>query len=155
MVQCVRFHYPIIKRENIMVWYKALFGLQGRLNRKGFWIGVGINFLFLFVIANFIIEIKLLTTLTIAPLLISLYSLVTIIIKRLHDRNRSGKAAFILMVPILCYLTALGADGRMAWGLGVAMPVFITTVLLLEWGCFKSFPDENEYGKKGLSFKFK
>ncbi|PID51346.1 MAG: hypothetical protein CR960_01300 [Pasteurellales bacterium] len=138
-----------------MIWYKALFGIQGRLNRKGFWIGFGINFLFLAITANFIIKTNILTTLTISPLLISLYSLVAIIIKRLHDRNRSGKSAFILLVPIVCYLTSLGTEGKMAWGLGVVMPVFIATVLLLEWGCFKSYPEENEYGEKGLSFKLK
>ncbi|MBR0573392.1 MULTISPECIES: DUF805 domain-containing protein [Pasteurellaceae] len=138
-----------------MIWYKALFSFQGRLNRKGFWIGVGLNFLFLLIMANFIIEIETLTTLTVLPLFVSMYSFIAIIIKRLHDRNRSAKALFILVVPILCYFTSFGAQGKMAWALGVVMPVFISTTLLLEWGCFKSFPDANEYGEQGLSITFK
>ncbi|MBD4935850.1 DUF805 domain-containing protein, partial [Xanthomonas citri pv. citri] len=36
-----------------MIWYKALFSFQGRLNRQGFWIGFAINFIFLFMVANF------------------------------------------------------------------------------------------------------
>ncbi|MBS9783253.1 MAG: DUF805 domain-containing protein [Pasteurella sp.] len=138
-----------------MIWYKALFSFEGRLNRQGFWIGFGLNFIFLFVMANVIIGTKVLTTLTVLPLLISLYSLIAIIIKRLHDRNRSAKEIGIIFVPILCYVASSATEGKMAWALGVVMPVFICTVLLLEWGCFKSFPEPNQYGEQGLSFKLK
>lgn len=138
-----------------MIWYKALFSLQGRLNRQGFWIGVGINFAFLFIFANLLGDLTALNVISIVPLLISAYSLVAIIIKRLHDRNRSSKAIAMLLVPVLCYFASLSAQGKMAWILGVTMPLFIGTILFLEWGCFKSYSETNQYGEKGLSFKFK
>lgn len=138
-----------------MVWYHALFSFQGRLNRQGFWIGIAVNFLFLFAIANFIVDLTAYTILSLTPFFISLYSLISIIIKRLHDRNRSGWAVLMIFVPIACYAFSLGSSGTIAWLLGLFMPMFIGTVLLLEWGFFQSFPKPNRYGEKGLSFSFK
>ncbi|MDP8079340.1 DUF805 domain-containing protein [Phocoenobacter skyensis] len=134
-----------------MIWYHALFSLQGRLNRQGFWIGIGLNFAFLLIVANLLGDFSTMPLIGFAPLLISLYSIITVIIKRLHDRNRSAKSISILLVPVLCYFASLTTEGKMAWALGVVMPVFIATTLLLEWGCFKSFPESNEYGEQGLS----
>lgn len=138
-----------------MAWYHALFSFQGRLNRKGFWAGVGINFLFLFLFANFVRNPTTFSWITILPLLLCGYSLSAIIVKRLHDRNRSGKALLIVLVPLICYGTSLSATGTMAWLLGIFMPLFIGTMLLLEWGVFAGIPTENVYGNRGLPLKFK
>ncbi|MGX2973509.1 DUF805 domain-containing protein [Ursidibacter arcticus] len=138
-----------------MRWYTALFSFQGRLNRQGFWIGFGINFAFLFIFANFILNPTAFSWISILPLLLSAYSLAAVITKRLHDRNRSGKALLMVLVPILCYLCSLGTDGTMAWLLGIFMPVFIGTMLLLEWGVFAGNPEANQYGNKGQSVRFK
>lgn len=138
-----------------MAWYHALFSFQGRLNRQGFWAGFGINFLFLFLFANFVRNPTAFSWISVLPLLISGYSLSAVIVKRLHDRNRSGKALLIVLVPLICYATSLGATGTMAWLLGIFMPLFIGTMLLLEWGVFAGVPCENRYGKQGLSMKFK
>lgn len=138
-----------------MAWYHALFSFQGRLNRKGFWIGFGINFIFLFVFANFVLNPTAFSWISILPLLLSAYSLAAVIVKRLHDRNRSGKALLMVVVPVLCYVASLGAEGTMAWLLGMMMPMFIGSMLLLEWGVFAGNPEPNLYGDKGLSIKFK
>lgn len=74
-----------------MSWYKALFSFNGRLNRRGFWIGFGIHFLFLFMVAMWI-NLAELSLLSVLPLIITGFSLSAIIIKRLHDRNRFGKS---------------------------------------------------------------
>lgn len=138
-----------------MAWYLALFSFQGRLNRKGFWTGVGINFAFLFLFANFVLNPTAYTAISVLPLLVSAYSLAAVIVKRLHDRNRSGKALLMLLVPIACYGASLGATGTMAWLLGILMPLFIGTMLLLEWGVFAGNPEPNPYGEKGLAVKFR
>lgn len=138
-----------------MIWYKALFSLKGRLNRQGFWIGVGINFVFLFIIANFGLNLTASQPLLFAPLFVSAYSLVAIIIKRLHDRNRSGIAVLMAFLPIVCYVVSLATEGIMAWLLGTLMPVFISTMLLIEWGFFLGNPEPNHYGEKGQSFSLK
>lgn len=138
-----------------MIWYKALFSWQGRLNRQGFWIGVAINFMFLLIVTNFWSHSSTFSVIYLVPLVIAVYSLCTIIIKRLHDRGRSGKAVIMAFVPIVCYGVSLSAQGTMAWLLGMMMPMFIGTMLFLEWGVFKGNLQANQYGEKGLSFRFK
>lgn len=136
-----------------MPWHLALFSFNGRLNRQGFWIGFGINFVFLMLFANFVFDPTAFTALSAVPLLLSAYSLAAVITKRLHDRNRSAKALLMIGVPLFCYAASLTAQGTMAWLLGVLMPVFIGTMLLLEWGVFAGDPNPNRYGERGLSFK--
>lgn len=138
-----------------MIWHKALFSFHGRLNRKGFWIGFGINFAFLFIFANFILNLTAFSWISVIPLTLSAYSLSAVIVKRLHDRNRSGKALLMVGMPILCYLASLAAQGTMAWLLGIMMPMFIGTILLMEWGVFAGNPETNQYGEKGLSIRFR
>lgn len=138
-----------------MIWHKALFSFHGRLNRKGFWIGFGINFAFLFIFANFILNPTAFSWISVIPLTLSAYSLSAVIVKRLHDRNRSGKALLMVGMPILCYLASLAAQGTMAWLLGIMMPMFIGTILLMEWGVFVGNPEANQYGEKGLSVRFR
>lgn len=134
-----------------MNWISLLFRFQGRLNRQGFWIGIAVNFGFLFAIANFFANLTAFKPILYLPFAISLYSLLAIVVKRLHDRNRSGKNALILLVPILCYLMSLSATGTMAWLLGLLMPMLVSTIIFLEWGFFASYPEANQYGEKGLS----
>ncbi|MDD0823763.1 DUF805 domain-containing protein [Mannheimia sp. AT1] len=138
-----------------MIWYNALFSFKGRLNRQGFWVGFLINFIFLFVCVNFLLNLTAYNALSLIPMAIITYSLSAIIVKRLHDRNRSGKAIFILLVPILCYATSLISEGSMQWILGLVIPLFVCTLLFLEWGLFQSYPEPNQYGEKGLSILFK
>ncbi|MDH2924985.1 uncharacterized membrane protein YhaH (DUF805 family) [Nicoletella semolina] len=136
-----------------MAWHQLLFSFQGRLNRQGFWIGFGVNFAFLFIFANFFLNSTAFSWVSLLPLLLSIYSLAAIITKRLHDRNRSGKAGLIVIVPIICYASSFYAQGTMAWLLGLFMPMLIGTLLLLEWGVFAGNPTPNNYGDKGLSVK--
>ncbi|VTR24944.1 Predicted membrane protein [Actinobacillus pleuropneumoniae] len=89
------------------------------------------------------------------PLALSLYSLSAVIIKRLHDRNRSGKAVIMAFVPVVCYGVSLSAQDTIQWLLGIMMPMFIGTMLLLEWGVFRGNPQANQYGEKGLSIKLR
>lgn len=138
-----------------MIWYNALFSFKGRLNRQGFWVGLLINFIFLFVCVNFLLNFTTYSKLNLIPMAIVLYSVSTIIVKRLHDRNRSGKAIFILFIPILCYVTSLISGGSMQWILGLVIPLFVCTILFMEWGLFQSYPLPNEYGEKGLNILFK
>lgn len=68
-----------------MIWYDALFSFKGRLNRQGFWIGLLINFIFLFICVNFLLNLTAYNELSLLPMAIVGYSLSAIIVKRLHD----------------------------------------------------------------------
>ncbi|QLB18324.1 DUF805 domain-containing protein [Mannheimia granulomatis] len=137
-----------------MIWYDALFGFSGRLNRQGFWIGFIINFIFLFISVLWINPISQLFF-SFLPLWIACFSLSALIIKRLHDRNRSGKALLMVFVPIICYIASDYSQGLMKMLLGNVMPAFIGMILFLEWGVFAGDPNPNQYGERGLSFKLR
>ncbi|QLB40152.1 MULTISPECIES: DUF805 domain-containing protein [Mannheimia] len=138
-----------------MLWYNVLFGFKGRLNRRGFWIGLLINFVFLLIAVIFMVDLANFTFLSFLPLWISVFSLSAIIVKRLHDRDRSGQALLMVLVPIICYLASLYTQGIMQILLGNVMPAVITMILLLEWGVFKGNRNPNKYGERGLSFKLR
>ncbi|MFC0322862.1 DUF805 domain-containing protein [Gallibacterium melopsittaci] len=139
---------------------QALFSLKGRLNRQGFWIGTGLCVALLFIIAN-LVPIRSLfqqtTTalLAVIPLIFVGYCWLAIIIKRLHDRGRSGKAITILLVPLCCVLIAPYSQGIMQLILGRYFPIFILAILLMEWGVFIGQNSENRYGIKGETITFK
>lgn len=140
-----------------MIWYQALFGLQGRLNRKGFWQGVGINFAFLFVFANFLANLAAYQPLIFAPLAVSFYSFFALGVKRLHDRDRSGKNASILLVPLFCllFIRFTPTEKMEAFLIGVLIPVLVLTIVLIDWGVFRGYEEPNQYGEKGLSINLK
>ncbi|AWX14013.1 hypothetical protein CEP48_01035 [Mergibacter septicus] len=136
------------------IW-QALFSFQGRLNRQGFWIGTGICSLLLLLIANLLpFELPNGTNFWLyLPLLLITYCQLAIIVKRLHDRGRSAMALSILIVPIICYFIGHQIEGTMHLILGTIFPVFIATMLCLEWGVFAG-KEANCYGKKGETIKF-
>lgn len=134
---------------------QLLFSFKGRLNRQGFWIGIGFNFAFLFIVVNFLLNSTAFEPITLLPLGLSLYSVLAIAVKRLHDRNRSGKYALILAAPIVCHWVSKASDENTAWLLGLLMPMLICTIVFLEWGFFASFPQPNQYGEQGQSWQFK
>lgn len=134
---------------------QLLFSFKGRLNRQGFWTGIGFNFAFLFIVVNFLLNSTAFEPMMLFPLGVSLYSILSIAVKRLHDRNRSGKHALILVVPIVCHWVSKASDENTAWLLGLLMPMLICTIVFLEWGFFASFPQANQYGEQGQSCQLK
>ncbi|MGR6980497.1 DUF805 domain-containing protein [Testudinibacter sp. P27/CKL/0425] len=141
-----------------MSWQQLLFSFNGRLNRKGFWQGFGICFVSLLLAAN-VLPIRQLFQHTATALLASAFLLLVawcalaVVVKRLHDRGRSGGAALILIFPILCYVIADYSEGIMAWALGSFLPLFFTLLLLLDWGVFVGEANVNRYGERGLALR--
>jgi uncharacterized membrane protein YhaH (DUF805 family) len=112
---------------------EILFSLRGRLNRKPYWI-VGVVLLVLTLGANLalavvsaqMVQTALLTDSPIAPamnvatfgaiavLVIVLYPSVAIMVKRFHDRDKSGKWVLLLLIPTLGKLATdlAGLTGR-------------------------------------------
>lgn len=139
-----------------MSFIQLFFSFQGRLNRKGFWQGFGICFAVLMLIANLLpiqqwFQQTATALLASALLLLVAWCLLAVVVKRLHDRGRSGGAVLIISFPILCYLIADYSSGMMAWALGGFLPLFFATLLLLDWGVFRGQAEANRYGEQGLS----
>lgn len=139
-----------------MIWYLALFSFKGRLNRKGFWQGLGLNFLFLLIWVVGFGNIFSSPWIIYLPLLVSFYSIFAIGVKRLHDRKRLGTNALILFVPVICLgVDSLAKDSVVHFYLGILMPMLVITLLIIDWGCFQGLQEPNHYGNKGLSITFR
>jgi uncharacterized membrane protein YhaH (DUF805 family) len=112
---------------------EILFSLRGRLNRKPYWIvglvllvlTVGVN-LALAIVSAQMVQTALLTDRPIEPamqfatfgaiavLFVILYPSVAIMVKRFHDRDKSGKWVLLLLIPTLGKLATdlIGLTGR-------------------------------------------
>lgn len=142
-----------------MKWYQALFSFKGRLNRQGFWQGISVALILLFGLATLFPMQQLFQQshtafIPLLGLVLVSWIIFAVCVKRLHDRGRSAWGLIMLFLPILCYFTAPNI-GFMAWALGRFMPIFITTLLLLDWGIFKGIDKPNQYGKYGQSIQLK
>ncbi|MBE2894503.1 DUF805 domain-containing protein [Spirabiliibacterium falconis] len=142
-----------------MTLWQLLFSFHGRLNRTGFWQGVSICALALLIIAN-VLPLNALFAQTHTALLASMMLLVilfcfcAVVVKRLHDRNRSGWAVLMITFPILGYVLSQYSSGAMAWALGRFFPLFFITLFLLDWGVFLGKNEPNRYGSQGVSLKW-
>ena len=76
-----------------------LFSSEGRINRSRYWVGSLINTLLVWVLAfvSYFISIWL----TLLIMLCFVYPGVMLMIKRAHDRDRSGKFVWLMCVPIV------------------------------------------------------
>ncbi|MDG6895087.1 DUF805 domain-containing protein [Volucribacter amazonae] len=142
-----------------MNWYQALFLFKGRLNRQGFWQGIAVALVLLFALATLFPMQQLFQQshtafIPLLGLILVSWIILAVCAKRLHDRGRSAWALMMLFLPVLCYFSAPDS-GLMAWALGRFMPIFITTLLLLDWGVFKGIDKANQYGEQGLSIRLK
>ncbi|MGR3807143.1 Uncharacterized membrane protein YhaH, DUF805 family [Pasteurella testudinis DSM 23072] len=143
-----------------MSWLQLLFGFKGRLNRKGFWQGSAICFALLLLLANVLPTQQLFqqtptALLASALLLLVGWCFLAVVVKRLHDRGRSGSAVTIVIFPVLCYVIANYSEGMMAWALGKFLPLFFAVLLLLDWGVFRGQAEANRYGERGLALRLK
>lgn len=143
-----------------MSWFQLLCSTQGRLNRQGFWQGISFCLLLLFILANALplerwFQQTSTAVLASSLLLVIFLFIACIVIKRLHDRGRTGKTVFIVILPILCYFIAGYSDGLMAWALGRFLPLFFLMLFILDWGVFKGQPDQNIYGDTGQALDWR
>lgn len=145
---------------NEMALLHALFQFNGRLNRKGFWQGMGCCLL-LVLIGTYLFPFQEGFTFTASTILpIALFALIlwvfsAVVAKRAHDRGRTGWSVLMLFFPGICYAYGQQLEGVWGWALGAGLPMFILTVVVLDWGVFQGMQEENRFGKKGESISFK
>lgn len=77
-----------------------------------------------------------------------LWPVSAVLVKRLHDRNKGGQWALLLIVAWL--LTAGNwsmLPGDASWLLGRFLPTLILVSMMVELGFFSGTPGDNRYGK--------
>jgi uncharacterized membrane protein YhaH (DUF805 family) len=147
-----------------------LFGFNGRLNRKPYWIGTVELFLAALIIAGGVAAVFNSAGLAPAELLraahpwltgftlILAYPAAAVFAKRLHDRNKTGWLAALLIVPILVG-TWLDPSGSVAqtpliYSIYMAasmMSIVVGIWFLVELGFLRGTPGDNRYGHDPLA----
>ncbi len=134
-----------------------LFSVKGRLGRRDFWIWIGLwlcamALLFTFAGSNWI------STQTAAFILVCLmWPTAAVIVKRLHDRGKSGAWALLVVLAWMLLAGNWGGvlPGIWHWAVGNLLPTIILVMMLLDLGAFVGTQGENKYGKETLAVKYR
>ena len=124
-----------------MTLQQWLFSFKGRIGRRDFWVWIG---LWLVAMALLFILVCL------------LWPTSAVIVKRLHDRGKSGLwALFMILAWMLLAGNWAVLGGIWQWVVGRFVPTVIMVMLLLDLGAFIGTPGENKYGKDTLDVKYR
>jgi uncharacterized membrane protein YhaH (DUF805 family) len=106
---------------------RLFFSLDGRMNRYDFWKVIILNFVVTILLLKFLIIIIIntkFTTLSFIPIyLLSLYSIITALVRRMHDANVTTT--------------------RLLWGL--VIPIYFAYAIIF-YGLVRRYPGHNRWG---------
>ena len=128
-----------------MTLQQWLFSIKGRIGRRDFWIWIAI----------WLVTMSALFTLAGSNLL-NLQTAAFIIVKRLHDRGKSGLWALLM---ILAWMLLAGNWAMLPqvwqWGVGRFVPTLIIVMMLIDLGAFVGTQGENKFGKETQDVRWK
>jgi uncharacterized membrane protein YhaH (DUF805 family) len=137
-----------------------LFSFDGRLNRQPYWIATIVLTLAAIVVASGVAA----ALLRVAHLwltgfgFILAYPAAAVFAKRLHDRNKTGWLAALLIVPMLIETVLDPAGGvtqtelvHWVYRATSAMTLLVALWFLIELGCLRGTDGDNRYGPDPLA----
>ncbi|MBJ3815212.1 DUF805 domain-containing protein [Shimwellia pseudoproteus] len=139
-----------------MTLQQWLFSFRGRIGRRDFWIWIGL-WLVAMVILFSLAGKGMLNMQTAAFMLVCLlWPTASVVVKRLHDRGKSGAWAFLL---ILAWMLLAGnwsvLGGTWQWVIGRFVPTLMMVMVILDLGAFIGTQGENKYGKETGEVNFR
>lgn len=127
-----------------MTLQQWLFSIKGRIGRRDFWIWIAI----------WLVTMSALFTLAGSNLL-NLQT-AAVVVKRLHDRGKSGLWALLM---ILAWMLLAGNWAMLPqvwqWGVGRFVPTLIIVMMLIDLGAFVGTQGENKFGKETQDVRWK
>ncbi|KSB88435.1 hypothetical protein AS593_05235 [Caulobacter vibrioides] len=138
-----------------MTLSKKLFGFQGRLRRRDYWlftIAIGVlNIALLFGLSG-ILGVAYTDPWMQAVSLITAWPGIAVMVKRLHDRNRSGWFALIAWVPSLTALALIPFANQTYLMVNSIFSALVGIWILVDLGILDGTKGPNRYGAspKGL-----
>jgi len=133
-----------------------LFSIKGRIGRRDFWL-----WMVIWVVAMaalfYAVDFNLLASQTAAFMLVCLlWPTACVMVKRLHDRGKSGPWALLFVVAWM--LLAGNWDmlnGTLQWAVGRFIPTLIMVAMIIDLGAFVGTQGENKFGKDTLDVKYR
>jgi uncharacterized membrane protein YhaH (DUF805 family) len=139
-----------------MTLQQWLFSIKGRIGRRDLWIWmvlwvVAMTLLFTFAGMGW------LNMQTAAFALVCLlWPTAAVMVKRLHDRGRSGIWALLM---VLAWMLLAGnwavLPGVWQWVVGRLIPTVIIVMMVIDLGAFVGTQGENKYGKETQDVKYR
>lgn len=133
-----------------------LFSFKGRIGRRDFWIWVGLWFVGMLVLFTLASKEWLEIKTAAFALVCMLWPTAAVMVKRLHDRGRSGLWALLM---ILAWMLLAGnwvmLPGMWQWVVGRFVPTVILVMMLIDLGAFVGTQGENKFGKDTQDVKYK
>lgn len=131
------------------------FSFKGRIGRGDFWIWIS-AWLVLMAAAFTLASYQLIAIQSIAFFIVALlWPTAAVLVKRLHDRNKAGWWALLL---ILAWMLAAGNWQMLMpiwqWGIGRFIPTLIIVMMLIDLGAFVGTSGENRFGPEAVPVKF-
>jgi len=149
---------PYVQPNLVQIW----FGFSGRINRAKLWLVSLVNTAIVSVFAGVAYAIGTIGWVILGLLYIAvLVSGLGIVIRRLHDRNKSGWWALIFYaVPIALSLVGFGISHAIEGGVGQAINGVFSLISLgfyiwafVELGCLRGTVGDNRFGPDPLTGK--
>ncbi|BES86745.1 DUF805 domain-containing protein [Pectobacterium araliae] len=132
------------------------FSFKGRIGRRDFWLWMGIWVALMAVLFTLSGQHWLDTQLTAFGLVVLLWPTAAMMVKRLHDRNKSGWWALLLVVAwVLASGNWTMFSAIWQWGVGRFLPILIVVMILLDCGVFLGTKGENRFGAEAEPFRFR
>lgn len=131
------------------------FSFRGRIGRRDFWIWLLI-WLVLMTAAFTLAHYQAIAMRSAAFFLVFLlWPTAAVLAKRLHDRDKSGWWALLL---VLAWLLMAGNWSMLAplwqWGIGRFIPTLILVMMVIDCGAFSGTAGENRFGKVAATVNF-
>ncbi len=133
-----------------------LFSIKGRIGRRDFWVWMVI-WVVAMVTLFYAVDFNLLASQTAAFMLVCLlWPTACVIVKRLHDRGKSGPWALLF---VLAWMLLAGnwdmLNSTLQWAVGRFAPALIMVTMLIDLGAFVGTQGENKFGKDTLDVKYR
>lgn len=132
------------------------FSFKGRIGRRDFWLWMA-AWLLLMTVAFTLANYNLVAIKSIAFFIVALlWPTTAVLVKRLHDRNKTGWWALLL---VLAWMLAAGNWQMLApvwqWGVGRFVPTLIMVMMIIDLGVFTGNKGNNRFGPVAEPVKFR
>ncbi|ARF48372.1 MULTISPECIES: DUF805 domain-containing protein [Pantoea] len=139
-----------------MIIQQWFFSFRGRVGRRDFWlwqaIWVLLTSLLFFLAGNDLLD----TQMAAFGIVCLLWPASAIVVKRLHDRDRRGYWALLLIAAWLLMAGNWSMTGEvLQWLIGRVLPFIILAGLILDLGVFRGTVGDNRFGAAPVPLRLK
>lgn len=139
-----------------MIIQQWFFSFRGRVGRRDFWlwqaIWVLLTSLLFFLAGNDLLD----TQMAAFGIVCLLWPASAIVVKRLHDRDRRGYWALLLIAAWLLMAGNWSMTGEvLQWLIGRVLPFIILAGLILDLGVFRGTVGDNRFGAAPMPLRLK